>query len=84
MEQSQTEDHLVTRLLRDTSEGDASAREKLVEHVYAQLRRIAQNRLARERPDHTLQPTELVHEVFPTVQACRQSPTRKRQCCQVA
>lgn len=32
--------------------------------VYEELRRLAQDRLSRERPGHTLRPTELVHEVY--------------------
>lgn len=64
MRESDTQSHVVTRLLRLTREGHADAREELVGHVYAQLRRIAQKRMAQERPDHTLQPTELVHEAY--------------------
>jgi len=51
----------ITRLLQ---EGGERAHEELLELVYAQLRRIAQNRRAAERPDHTLQATELVHEAY--------------------
>lgn len=58
------ESHLVTRLLHQARDGSEEAQRELVELVYEQLRRIAQNRMARERPDHTLQPTELVHEAF--------------------
>jgi RNA polymerase sigma factor (TIGR02999 family) len=36
----------------------------LVPLVYDELRRLARNYLRRERPDHTLQPTALVHEAF--------------------
>lgn len=32
--------------------------------VYDELRKLADRRLSRERPDHTLRPTELVHEVY--------------------
>ncbi len=59
-----TQEHLVTRLLRLTKDGEADAREQLINHVYDQLHRIAQSRLSRERHDHTLQPTELVHEAY--------------------
>ncbi len=54
----------VTRLLADVQGGDAGAPEKLVSLVYAELRRVAENQLRRERVDHTLQPTALVHEAY--------------------
>src|SRR5262245_41048268 len=38
--------------------------ESLVPLVYDELRRLARSYLRRERPDHTLQPTALVHEAF--------------------
>jgi RNA polymerase sigma factor (TIGR02999 family) len=54
----------VTRLLMSWSEGDQSALEELVPLVYAELRRLAAGYLRRERHDHTLQPTALVHEAY--------------------
>lgn len=54
----------ITRLLAAWRGGDAAAPEELVPLVYAELRRMAQARLRHERPDHTLQATELVHEAF--------------------
>jgi len=54
----------VTRLLKAWEQGDASARDELVPLVYRDLRRRAAAYLRRERPDHTLQPTALVHEAF--------------------
>lgn len=63
----QTEDpqtHEVTRLLAEIAEGKGSARDELVATVYQQLRKIAQVRMNAERPDHTLQATALVHEVY--------------------
>lgn len=56
--------HDVTRLLRDWSEGDAGAAERLMPLVYDELRRLARNYLRRERADHTLQPTALVNEAY--------------------
>lgn len=44
--------------------GDGAARDRLVPLVYAELRRRAVGYLGRERSDHTLQPTALVHEVY--------------------
>jgi RNA polymerase sigma factor (TIGR02999 family) len=44
--------------------GDPGAANQLVEAVYSDLRGIARRLFARERPDHTLQPTALVHEAW--------------------
>src|SRR5690349_1863863 len=61
---SRTSPHEVTRLLRDMSGGDPEASAKLMPLVYEELRRQARNYLQRDRPDHTLQPTALVHEAY--------------------
>src|SRR5207248_11542624 len=53
-----------TQILRDWSKGDGTAPEKLMPLVYEELRRLARNYLARERGDHTLQATALVHEAY--------------------
>ena len=54
----------VTRMLREWSAGDASAADRLLPLVYAELRRIAAGYLRRERTGHTLQPTALVNEAW--------------------
>jgi RNA polymerase sigma-70 factor, ECF subfamily len=54
----------VTTLLRAWRRGDAAAFERLVPFVYDQLRRRASKYMRGERPNHTLQPTALVHEVY--------------------
>jgi RNA polymerase sigma factor (TIGR02999 family) len=54
----------VTALLRAWSRGDADAGERLLPIVYGELRRQAARLLRRERRDHTLQPTALVHETY--------------------
>ena|SRR5437870_3880816 len=54
----------VTRLLRQWSEGDESVLNELTPLVYQELRRLANSYLRRERPDHTLQATELIHEAY--------------------
>jgi RNA polymerase sigma factor (TIGR02999 family) len=54
----------VTRLLRQWSEGDTSVLNELTPLVYQELRRLANSYLRRERPDHTLQPTALIHEAY--------------------
>ncbi len=54
----------VTVLLGDWSRGDQTALDQLLPLVYAELRRVAARQLRRERADHTLQPTALVHEAY--------------------
>ena len=54
----------ITRILHAWNNGDKDAEEKLLPFVYAQLKRQAQILMSRERSDHTLQPTALVHEAF--------------------
>lgn len=54
----------ITDLLLVWSDGDRRALDRLVPLVYAELRRQARLQLARERGEHTLQPTALVHEAF--------------------
>jgi len=54
----------VTALLGDWSRGDRTALNQLLPLVYAELHRVAARQLRKERADHTLQPTALVHEVF--------------------
>ena len=54
----------VTRLLEAWGAGDSGALNALMPLVYGELRSIAAGQLRRERPDHTLQPTALVHEAF--------------------
>jgi RNA polymerase sigma factor (TIGR02999 family) len=54
----------VTRRLRRWSGGEETALEEVLPLVYAELRRMARQALRRERSDHTLQPTALVHEAF--------------------
>jgi RNA polymerase sigma factor (TIGR02999 family) len=54
----------VTALLRRWREGDSQALDRLVPLVYPELRRLARRFLQRERPNHTLAPTALVHEAY--------------------
>jgi RNA polymerase sigma factor (TIGR02999 family) len=54
----------VSGLLRAWSQGDLDARDELLPLVYRELRQRATVYLRRERHDHTLQPTALVHEVY--------------------
>jgi RNA polymerase sigma-70 factor, ECF subfamily len=54
----------VTALLGDWNRGDSNALNQLLPLVYAELRRIAARQIRRERANHTLQPTALVHEAY--------------------
>jgi RNA polymerase sigma factor (TIGR02999 family) len=54
----------VTTLLQAWSRGDESARDQLFPLVYEELRKRAAAYLRRERRDHTLPPTALVHEAY--------------------
>ncbi|MBK7403776.1 MAG: RNA polymerase subunit sigma [Phycisphaerales bacterium] len=54
----------VTRILSAIDRGDAGAAEALLPLVYGELRKLADARLAHERPGHTLQATALVHEAY--------------------
>ena len=54
----------VTQLLRDWRSGDEKALEALLPHVYQELHAVAAAYMRRERPGHTLHPTELIHETY--------------------
>jgi len=54
----------ITLLLRAAGDGDRMAEAELISLVYSELRRRAAGYLRAERPDHTLQPTALVHEAY--------------------
>jgi RNA polymerase sigma-70 factor, ECF subfamily len=54
----------ITDVLLNWGHGDSQAREELLPLIYDELRQIARSYLRHERPDHTLQPTALVHEAY--------------------
>jgi RNA polymerase sigma factor (TIGR02999 family) len=54
----------ITKILQDWNDGDEAAKERLLPFVYEELKRQARSLMSRERSDHTLQPTALVHEAF--------------------
>lgn len=69
MQDSETSDSsdprsAITICLRQWREGDAIAKERLFELVYEQLRHMAHQALRKERDDHTLATTDLVHEAY--------------------
>jgi RNA polymerase sigma factor (TIGR02999 family) len=59
-----TEQTGITQLLTQVGDGDQAAVDALLPLVYQELRRLANHYLRRERPDHTLQATALVHEAY--------------------
>jgi RNA polymerase sigma factor (TIGR02999 family) len=54
----------ITQLLVELRKGDKDAEARLIPVVYDELRRLANHYMRGERPDHTLQPTALVHEAY--------------------
>jgi RNA polymerase sigma-70 factor (ECF subfamily) len=64
--------HEVTQLLKAWTGGDEQALEKLTPLVYRQLHQVAQRCMAGQRPDHTLQTTALVNEVYLRLVDCEQ------------
>ncbi len=54
----------VTLILHAIEQGDGRAASELLPLVYDELRKLAAARMANERPDHTLQPTALVHGAY--------------------
>lgn len=54
----------ITELLRQAGGGDRAAMDRVFDQVHAELRRVARSQLSRERKDHTLTPTALVHEAY--------------------
>ena len=68
----------VSQLLELIQNGDRSAEGRLFDLLYTDLRRMAAYQLRRERSDHTLQPTALVHEVYVKVFARSPPETRTR------
>jgi RNA polymerase sigma-70 factor, ECF subfamily len=52
----------LTMILGRARDGDERARDELIALIYDELRRVAARLMRRERPDHTLPPTAVVHE----------------------
>jgi ECF sigma factor len=80
----------VTRILVAAASGDPKAAAELLPHVYGELRGLAADRMAAERPCHTLDATALVHEAYLRLvgrtrasrgpAAGTSSPPRRRPC----
>jgi RNA polymerase sigma factor (TIGR02999 family) len=54
----------VTLLLNAAEQGDTEALGRVYEIMYSELRRLARSYMRRERADHSLEPTALIHEVY--------------------
>lgn len=68
----------ITALLADWRNGEEAALEKLLPLVYDELRRLASSYMRRERSDHTLQSTALVHEAYMRMVEQRNVPWQTR------
>ena len=64
MAEQQQDSHHVTELLREWTSGNSAAMDELLPYIYDELRRRAARYLRRERINHTLQTTALVHEAY--------------------
>jgi RNA polymerase sigma factor (TIGR02999 family) len=67
-----SESESFTALLVGWRRGDAGAAERVIAAVYQELRHLAAAHLRNERPDHTLEPTALVHELY--LRLCASEP----------
>lgn len=54
----------ITAILQDWNSGNEEAKERLIPFVYEELKKQARFLMSKERPNHTLQATALVHEAF--------------------
>ena len=64
MAEKHQDSHHVTELLREWTSGNSAAMDELLPYIYDELRRRAARYLRRERINHTLQTTALVHEAY--------------------
>ena len=71
-------DHDITRLLEDWSQGDQDALDRLMPLVFSDVRDIAKRYFRRESPDHSLQPTALVNEIYLKLTGLRSVEWRNR------
>jgi RNA polymerase sigma factor (TIGR02999 family) len=70
----------VTHILSALEAGDAHAAEQLLPLVYDELRQLAAQRLAQEKPGQTLQATALVHEVYLRLAGTGEKPHWDNRC----
>ena len=69
----------VTRILSAIEQGEPHAADRLLPLVYGELRRLAAQKLSREKPGHTLQATALVHEAYLRLFAGEEPPSFKNR-----
>jgi RNA polymerase sigma factor (TIGR02999 family) len=69
----------VTRILTAVEQGDPHAAEQLLPLVYSELRKLAAQRLAQEKPGQTLQATALVHEAYLRLVPSGSAPSTERE-----
>jgi len=70
--------HEATRILQSPNAPDSETAERLLSLVYEQLRKVAQQRMASERADHTIGATALVHEAYLRLVGDRVVPWQNR------
>ena len=75
---AQRSDPTVTELLQSVRAGDVGAPDRLAAAIYDELRHLAAAYMRRERADHTLQPTALVHEAFMRLIGVQNAPWEDR------
>jgi RNA polymerase sigma factor (TIGR02999 family) len=68
----------VTSLLKKLADGNQEAASELIPVIYRELHRLAVAHLRHERPDHTLQPTALVHEAYMKLVGLRKAAWQSR------
>ena len=68
----------VTRILSAIEQGDPQAAEQLLPLVYDELRKLAAQKLAQEKPGQTLQATALVHEAYLRLVGGERGPALER------
>jgi hypothetical protein len=68
----------ITLLLQRADAGDTPAADKILPLVYAELRKLAAAKMARESAGQTLQPTALVHEAWLRLGGDAQPPWKNR------
>jgi RNA polymerase sigma-70 factor, ECF subfamily len=68
----------ITEMLNGLRAGDEAARAQIIALVYPELRKIASQYMRKERREHTLQPTALVHEAYLRLAGQREQPWKSR------
>jgi len=66
--------HDITQMLIELTDGNTEVVNQILPRIYDELRKLASSYLRRERADHTLQPTALVHEAYLKVAGHRHKP----------